>query len=173
MLVIGGGELADAVRELDRRTTLDAVTAHWMAIRAMQVHGFVFCQLLSTAEWVTDSCHWLERPQPGVHRRLGVVAIEEFLRTQEPHQRGTTLPVGWHVTSDSIAARLAEVVQAEELVLLKSTLPSACPNPLPRMQAVTTRLVDEYFPTAAARLSQIRIVNLRATDFVEVRLAPE
>lgn len=172
LLVIGGGPLADAVRELDRQALLDDTTAHWMAIRAMQVNSFVFRHVLSTADWVTNVCHWLETPATNAGRPIGVVAIEEYLRSHEPHHAGTPLPIGWHVTSDSIAARLAEAIGAAELVLLKSTLPPAGPNPLPMSQAVARELVDGHFPVSAAALPLIRIVNLRAADFAEVQLMP-
>lgn len=172
LFVVGGGDLADAVRALDRRATLDATTAHWMAIRAMQVNSFTFCQVLDEAEWVTNACHWLDRLTPLARRSIGVVAIEEFLRSQEPQHPGTRLPVGWHVTSDSIAARLAEVVHAAELVLLKSTLPATGSTSLSLPQAVAAELVDEFFPVSAARSMLTRIVNLRAAEFDEVQVRP-
>ena len=47
----------------------------------------------------------------------------DWLENEEAQQPGCRLPQGWGVTSDSIAARLAEVLGADELVLLKSMLP--------------------------------------------------
>jgi aspartokinase-like uncharacterized kinase len=56
------------------------------------------------------------------------------------------------VTSDSIAARIAGILDAEELVLLKSADPPAQLQP---------PYVDEYFVQAAEGLTCVRSVNLR------------
>jgi len=63
------------------------------------------------------------------------------------------LPHAWSVTSDSIAARLAQAVAAGELVLLKSAAPP------PDLGAAD--YVDEWFATAARDVPSVRIVNLR------------
>lgn len=171
LLVVGGGDLADAVRALDRRQAIDEAAAHWMAVRAMQVNAFALCQVLTNAHWVTDLRPWCAA---GGHTcgRIGVVAPEDFLKYHEPHQPGTGLPIGWHVTSDSIAARLADMVRAAELVLLKSTLPESPSTTLSCREAVAQALVDDYFPTCAVGLPHIRVVNLRSETQDEIQLVP-
>ena len=71
------------------------------------------------------------------------------------------------MTSDSIAARLAQVVGARELVLLKSTLPLSASSRLSIAQAVACRLVDDHFPIAASSIQRVRVVNLRDSSFPE------
>ena len=88
-----------------------------------------------------------------------------WLAEREPRAGGQPLPLGWHVTSDSIAARLAEALGAEELVLLKSGLPTTG-DPTNWAQE---SFVDGYFSIAAAGLPAIRVVNLRAGADAEVR----
>ncbi len=77
--------------------------------------------------------------------------------------------MGWHVTSDSIAARLAQHMGAEQLVLLKSSLPQS----RTLRGASEEGLVDQYFSTAAAGLPTVRVVNLRDRSWSEVRLLLE
>ena len=50
-----------------------------------------------------------------------ILAPGNFLREVEPGLPGPKLPVGWDVTSDSIAARVAVLFDVAELVLLKSS----------------------------------------------------
>jgi hypothetical protein len=88
-----------------------------------------------------------------------------FLKTTEPIVDGDRLPASWDVTSDSIAARIARLLNARELVLLKSCLPPE--------QAATTEFraqsdyVDRGFRRFAAELPRIRFVNLRDDNFAE------
>ena len=75
-----------------------------------------------------------------------------------------TLPHTWEVTSDSIAAHIAEILCANELVLLKSApLAKSCAT----HEAAEQGYVDAFFPQAAARASKIRCVNLRDEQFAE------
>ena len=63
-------------------------------------------------------------------------------------------------TSDSIAARLAEVLGADEVVLLKSQDP---PSQASLAELAASGYVDAWFPEAAAGLS-VRLVNLRSEE---------
>jgi hypothetical protein len=62
------------------------------------------------------------------------------------------------VTSDSIAARIAEIIAADELVLLKSASVAEGES----LAELSRRgFVDPFFRQAAESLSRIRYVNLR------------
>jgi hypothetical protein len=89
-----------------------------------------------------------------------------FYDEEEPCLPGTKLPTSASVTSDSIAARLAEVLHADELVLLKSRLPESS-SIASESQA---GYVDEFFPTIAGMLRRTRCVNLRDDDFAELSI---
>jgi hypothetical protein len=78
------------------------------------------------------------------------------------------LPRTWDVTSDSIAARLAALLDADELVLVKSCLPTGELTPGVVAQRGYT---DRYFPRAVAGVRVVRCVNLRADGHPEVRLS--
>ncbi len=168
LIVAGGGELADAVRQLDHRCALPPAAAHWMAIRAMDVNALVLSQLLPAASTRLQVRAW-DRPPPDSHG-CWLLMAEHFVRHDDPRSARTPLPCGWQVTSDSIAARLAEACQAQELVLLKSTLPENRRARGSVQDLTQTGLVDPYFATAAAPLGTIRIVNLRAPGFPEITL---
>ena len=120
LVVPGGGELADVVRNYDRRLGLSPATAHWMAILAMDQLGWALSELIPGAVRRTD----LE-----VGQGVSVLLPYALLRECDP------LPASWDVTSDSIAAWIADAAGAGRLVLVK---PGA------------DRLgVDGYFSTAA------------------------
>jgi aspartokinase-like uncharacterized kinase len=169
LLVVGGGELADQVRRLDERFGLRQDNAHWLAIRAMDLNGFALSRLVADATWSADYREWFGRA-PGASGARRFIAVEAFLRREEPLFPGVRLPCGWHVTSDSVAARLAAVCHAQELVLLKSASIAPPGSTVCLAQAAAQRLVDDFFPTCAAPLNEIRAVNLRDPEFAEVRL---
>lgn len=90
LVVPGGGEFADGVRELDRVFGLEAETAHRLAIIAMQQTGMLI----------------------GNFFRGEILDCMKLLRDEN-------LKASWDVTSDSIAAYVAKKSGAERLILLK------------------------------------------------------
>ena len=166
VLIAGGGRWADAVREADRRHSLGEEAAHWLSIGAMGLTAQLLAALLPEARLVRRLEELAQPKQLADGRRPVVFDAEHFLRHQEPSQPGTRLPPGWHVTSDSIAARVAVVLGARELVLLKSI---ACPNKVSRAEAAARGYVDGFFPTASEGIGVVRWVNLRQTDYPEMR----
>jgi len=165
IILVGGGEMADVVRRAFAQHHLDEEAAHWLCVRLLGITAELFAHLLPEAIQATrlDELRGADCP------RLVVFACEHFLRHEDAHS-AEPLPHTWDVTSDSIAARLAERLGAFELVLLKSQLPEAGWN---FAQAAASGFVDRYFPRAAARLSRVRFVNLRDANYAEiVKTAP-
>ncbi len=151
VLIAGGGEFADVIRRADAAHGLGDEAAHWLCVDALSVtarllgalmHASVATQIESLASIAPYTC---------------VLDPAPFLRTAEPLLISAPLPHTWSVTSDSIAARIAQHLAASELVLLKSCLPAKG----------VAGYVDEYFPIAAANLARVRCVNLRDRDFEE------
>jgi 5-(aminomethyl)-3-furanmethanol phosphate kinase len=106
LVVPGGGEFAGAVRDHDRRFGLLPLTAHRMAILAMDQFGWALADLIPGAAPCTDLA--------SVHGGgVSVVLPAALLAQWDP------LPASWAVTSDSIAAWVAGAVGAERLVLVK------------------------------------------------------
>ena len=114
-----------------------------------------------------------ERPRgsalpPGSSQsRVMILDPWRFLHDEEPWLAREPLPESWDVTSDSIAARLAQLARADELVLLKSALPAE--ETIAEMSA--SRFVDRYFPQASAGLERVRFVNLRDAAYSELVVA--
>jgi 5-(aminomethyl)-3-furanmethanol phosphate kinase len=106
LVVPGGARFADAVRDADRRFGLSAEAAHRMAILGMEQFGWLLSELIP-------------------HTR---VLLPAGLPLDD-------LPASWQVTSDSIAAWVADRVGAERLVLLKA------------VDGLYPDGVDEYLPT--------------------------
>jgi 5-(aminomethyl)-3-furanmethanol phosphate kinase len=163
ILIVGGGAIVDAVRRLDARHRLTAEAAHWLSIRGMGVTAQIACGLLTEATCV----HSLDELQFSAGGGLQILEVEPFLR--DDMASANALPCGWEVTSDSIAARLATVLRARELVLLKSTLAAVPPA---REALAQSGLVDEYFANASRALA-IRVVNLRDPAFPHIKLQVE
>lgn len=157
VLITGGGPLVEALRYIDGAHPLTDEFAHWTAIHLMDVNA----RLLQ--DW------WPELPcamsMEALLARLSepgctLFGVEEFLRLREPAAGGLRLTVGWDVTSDSIAARCAEILRAEKLVLLKSTGGGTSSN---WHKLAADGRVDPAFPRFAARVRQVSLETLPET----------
>jgi aspartokinase-like uncharacterized kinase len=147
VLVPGGGPLADAVRDLDRVHALGAESSHWLALGALALNAHFLAQLVPGARVVADPC--------GV-TGMAILDALAFLRADE--DRPGCLPHSWEVTSDTVAARAAEVAGAAELVLLKSADFAGGPWE----QAGQVGFVDPVFATVVRRAGlRVQAVNLR------------
>ncbi len=164
VFVAGGGALADAIRRMDNALQIGDVHAHWLCVRMMDVNARILSRLLN-CEHITDFENLRQMQATSQGASSYVLAVQQFLKDVEPTCGGKQLPQDWSVTSDSIAARVAIALGADELVLLKSALTDA----QSLSEAVRHGYVDEYFATAASRLPSIRCVNLRCPTFREMR----
>jgi aspartokinase-like uncharacterized kinase len=155
VLIAGGGPFADAVRQADATFAIGDTTAHRLALEAMRVSAGLLGALL---------------PEARVLHSLADVAKQSasseliVLNPAELSSPECGLPQRWDVTSDSIAAYVANRLQARELVLFKST---PLPANMNRTQAAEFGLVDGYFVQAAAAFPTVRWVNLRGTPVTE------
>jgi 5-(aminomethyl)-3-furanmethanol phosphate kinase len=166
VVLVGGGRLADVVRDYDRLHSLSELDSHWLAIRAMELNGRLMAPLMPEAQWLDSLVEEADRMSPLTERKATMLAILNPYRfMQNDQQSRQPLPASWQVTSDSIAARAAEHTCASELVLLKSALP---PAPGTIDAALKAGYVDRYFPIVSRRLPEIRCVNLRDETFPEV-----
>jgi aspartokinase-like uncharacterized kinase len=97
-LIPGGGPFADLVRHVQ----VDKDTAHWMAVSAMEQFGLFIASFgISTTDFIISPL------------TTTVFLPYRYLRLTDP------LPHTWDVTSDTIAAWVADALHLD-LVLLKS-----------------------------------------------------
>ncbi len=157
VLVVGGGRFVELLREWDRRAGVPAETMHWLAVRAMSITAALVAELLPDARCAATLDELRRNESGGVQ----IFDVERFLR--DDGRRRDALPQDWRVTSDSIAARIAAQIDADELVLLKSTLPAERGD----LESWTREgFVDGYFANAAEGLA-VRAVDLRDGCFAE------
>lgn len=153
LLIVGGGGVADLVRQFDTLHHLGKEHGHWLAVRAMHFNTHLVMSMVSRCRLVVDvdSCRAAWSAQEiAVVDPLAWLANLKGTVADVPHQ--------WTFTSDSIAARIAIQVSADQLVLLKSTSP---PRGCGLKSAAAIGLVDPDFPVVAAGVPIIEVVNLR------------
>lgn len=138
VIVPGGGPMADAVRDLQNELRFDDEAAHDMAILAMNMFGHAIISL-----------------EPRCVGAETLLAIDRAARTRRvpvwlpaklcAHDR--RIQKSWSITSDGLAARLAERLTSE-VVLIKSrkVAPAATAKSLAR-----DGIVDPTFPAIIAR----------------------
>jgi aspartokinase-like uncharacterized kinase len=167
VLIVGGGMLADAVRGWDQVHGLSPSDAHWLAVDTMSVTSNLAAKVLSEARWTDEWQAVLHfNTADGCDSAPLIFNPRQFLKAIEPALDGERLPECWDITSDSIAARIAQLMHARELVLLKSCLPA---KEIATLEQVSeSDYVDRAFNRFAAELPQVRFVNLRDAEFPEI-----
>jgi len=109
MLIIpGGGIFADIVRKLDGGWGLSNMVAHKMAILAMDQIGLFLSNMIPSSQ----VCYSLEDIQRAESGLLPILLPSQYIFREDP------LEHSWDVTSDSIAAYIAGVLNAEKIVLI-------------------------------------------------------
>jgi len=153
LLVPGGGRSVNEVRELDQKHQLGEEKAHWLALRAMSVNAHLLLHLAPDAVLVKslEVCASVWQRQ-----RLAVLDAHAFAQLDDGFEG--SLPHAWAVTSDSVAARVARLLGATKLVLLKSA-----DNPFNGdwSEAGRQGYVDAWFAYAVGENLTVEVVNLR------------
>ncbi len=107
LIVPGGGEFADVARKLNEAYGLSNTTVHKMAVLAMDQFGL----FLSDVTPNSRVCYSLEDMRSAEYGSLPILLPSHYILREDP------LEHSWDVTSDSIAAYIAGVLNAEKLVL--------------------------------------------------------
>ncbi|MCB1858533.1 MAG: hypothetical protein KDI63_09685 [Gammaproteobacteria bacterium] len=138
VLVPGGGPFADQVRAAQRRWKFADAVAHRMALMAMEQYGEMICALQAGLEPASSQAaieSILERGDIPVWMALDMVSAAPGIGRS------------WDITSDSLAAWLAELLGAEGLLLIKSA--PIEPGPVSVDRLMETGLVDKGFGRCA------------------------
>lgn len=166
VLVAGGGPLAEEVRRWHALRPLKDEAAHWMCVDLLTVTAHLLHARLPEIPLVEDDRLLCQRVG---ERSCTIFGPARWLRRGEPNLPGVPLPASWDVTSDSIAARLAIALRADELVLLKAALPKlAARDDISELSR--SGFVDAMFPRLWGELAAVRFVNMRADSHAEVAI---
>jgi len=159
LIIPGGGPFANLVRDMYRQYNLPETVAHWMAILAMDQYGFFLSNLSENAVTISSIDNAKELASTN---KLVIILPFQILYEQDP------LEHSWDVTSDSIAAYIASLINAESLILLKDVEGIFEHDPKQEASELietldrydfnafeTQRCIDKYFPKILAQ-SNIR-----------------
>ncbi len=157
-LIIGGGDIVEAVRELDGVHQFDAAFTHWLCIDLLSATLHVAKCLLPEVPVITQANELqlaLNAARTQATSTLYLVQVAAFYS-----QQATTplLPENWNTTSDSLAAWLALLVAADELVLFKSVAAPAGITSVIELSQLG--IVDGALLNFADRLKAMQLVDL-------------
>jgi aspartokinase-like uncharacterized kinase len=190
LLLFGGGECVQAMRELDAIWKLDPAAMHWRCVKLLDATYEIAQELWPQWPTLRDVAH-IPSPDtsnttsPAQPTRLAsdpdrnLIVQVSTIYTRDTH----TLPCNWATTTDSIAAQFAQEIKAHELILLKSSTPANTPashilnhsnQRITIDQAALSGFVDAAFPSVAPHSIPIRSVQLTSPDWPETVLhSPE
>ncbi len=139
IVVPGGGQFAEKIRDLQNALRFDDAAAHRLAMLGMHQMAEIYFKLqprLAPADSIE-----------GIARILAIGQIPVWLPLQMC-QDDPKIPTDWSITSDGLAARLCERMGCLPLVLLKSTEVDATET---AEQLAKGGVVDMAFPGIVAR----------------------
>jgi 5-(aminomethyl)-3-furanmethanol phosphate kinase len=110
VVLTGGGEIADVIRKYQKKYKFSDSSAHWMAIRGMDINGRIITETRDDFKIVEDIQNCLRVSSRGF---IPVFLVYKLLEKYD------TLPEDWSVTSDSIAVFIAYILKANFVILLK------------------------------------------------------
>ncbi|TWU55375.1 amino acid kinase family protein [Rubripirellula reticaptiva] len=117
LLIVGGGNLVEAVRELDAVHSLDSEEIHWLCVELLESTHRMVQQLSPAWKTVSTTIQFRGGVERGFSRdQTTLISVASFYH----RYCGASLPEDWRTTTDAIAAYLAVCVNADELVMLKS-----------------------------------------------------
>ena len=154
IVMVGGGELIDAIRRLDELRPSSPTDVHWRCVKLLRTTYCILCDWFPEWEHV-DRCEVFSR---GVNfgfscSKPTLLDVNCFYKRGD----GADLPVDWRTTTDSIAALLGVRASANEVVLLKSC---DVDRTLNVNQLATAGIVDEALPIIASEAPSLRVERL-------------
>ena len=166
LIVVGGGEAVEAIRELDAIHRFPASLTHWICVDLMAVTASLASELLGLGEPISNEQtlrdFLLETNREGL---IACIQPPAYYSPSIAEQTSCELPESWECTSDSISAWLATSLAADQLVLLKSMeneFDSSSPLSSEQIRVLADRgAVDPVFPEASKQIGDVRVVNLR------------
>ena len=156
VVIIGGGHAVDHLRRWQRQFNLTEGQAHLNAVQVMSLNILKFARASCVSTVIEN---WIELTNFSQNAYANPTTIMfdclSFVRDVEPTLVGTPLACDWSCTSDSIAARIARLLGADKLTLLKSR--TACSDDLRTLRYAN--YVDRSFPQMAADIKSVTFVD--------------
>ncbi|WP_292792284.1 delta 1-pyrroline-5-carboxylate synthetase [Methanobrevibacter sp.] len=108
VVVLGGGEFANLIRRYDEEIKFSEETNHWTAIDCMDIIAKLVNDKVESAELAYTIEDVNRLSEEGF---TPIFVVSEFLRKEDPFE------CSWDVTSDSIAAYVAHLLNAKLLIV--------------------------------------------------------
>lgn len=154
VFTVGGGPVADQVRLWHQVHNLDEERSHWLALDAVGLNEQLLLNLFPELRLVRSHSQ-LEQAERD--DKTPLICTGCFFKWAE-REFGPLLPHNWEVTSDSIALWFADLIDAEDLILVKSV---DWPHGITWQQAAAQKLVDPFFPSLVSTSPPVRWLNGR------------
>ncbi|WP_442506339.1 hypothetical protein SH528x_005179 [Novipirellula sp. SH528] len=158
LLIVGGGNLVDVLRQWDQLRPLDPLKTHWQCIELLQYTFEVISDWFPGWNRIDSSEAFQDALNQGFSTAVpSLVSIRSFYG---PDNDGD-LPLDWRTTSDSLAGKLCSDANADELVLLKS-----CPidEMWDSQTLISQGIIDEAFAAFRDRTWKLRIASATAYE---------
>lgn len=155
IIICGGGAEVERLRKYQRQFCLTNDECHHNSLTVMDRNTRRLCNQLELPRvnsWPSLSS---SLPAPSERPFTTGLLVTDFVLKFDSQLPGTSLPANWETTSDSIAARVASLLDAR-LFLLKSA--SAMTDDLAELSRAG--YVDSHFPVVAANINSLTFVNL-------------
>ena len=108
VIVLGGGEFANLIRKYDSKINFSPETNHWTAIDCMDIIAKLVDDKVDSTRLAYSIDEINEISDEGF---TPIFVVSEFLRQEDPFE------CSWDVTSDSIAAYVAHLLNANLLIV--------------------------------------------------------
>ena len=108
LIVLGGGEFANLIRQYDLKQNFSAETTHYAAIDCMDIISKLVCDKVKSAELAYTL---KEAEEISKNNLTPIFIVSEFLKSEDPFE------CSWDVTSDSIAAYVSNCLNAKLLIV--------------------------------------------------------
>lgn len=134
VIVPGGGEFADRVRDLQQQVKFNEQTAHRLALLAMFQYGYLLAGLNPAIQIVDD----IGKLVSEMDKQLPLLWLPNCLLDDF-----SGIPASWDYTSDSVALWLANKLMAKQLILVKSIFMNSPESSLE--QLIGNGVIDKGF----------------------------
>lgn len=159
LIIVGGGPVVDAVRQVHLANPLSEEFAHWVCMDLLQHTARIAHQVLGNVDLIETMADLQQSlSDSNVNSTTPIIAVVQVAICFARENPNMGLPESWDVTSDSLAAAFCNMVAAEELVVMKSC---DAPNDGSDLESLADfGFVDPLFAGLAEDIDQVRFVNL-------------